>query len=331
MAASPPAGLARGEGDVDARAAGASRAATRASAWAEVHADLHDWTARYPIFDPVRFPALALTVEAYLPAARREDRTLVALVSLWIISFDALVDEGDADATVLDALTARYRALIGAKGDRGTNVGLPAAAPAEQLGSALREIGARLAAYDPPAALWAWWATSCRATIAAIGRQRALGRGGGPAPGYAEVLPLLLDSIGVRPYLAAGAIVWRDPGLTARLPALEALASECALAIRLANDLRTWKKDEREGGLNTLVALRGELTRAAPSLAAAAARDLALATLGERLAASRARCRARLAPPAAAGEIETAMVRLVDVVANVYAAHDYHTYRAGGG
>lgn len=293
----------------------------------ELCADLDAWAARYPVFDPDRFPALALTTVAYLPAVRREDRALAALLSLWIIAFDALVDEGDLDAAALAALAARYDTLLDADAP-GWHADPPAGwAAAQQLDDALRTIVALLARYHPPAPLQAWWVTSCRATIAAITRQRGLGRADGQVPGYGAALPLLVDSIGVRPYLAVGAIVGRESGVAGRMPALAALAGECALAIRLANDLRTWEKDGREGGFNTLVALRAELARVEPALSTIAARARALSTLRERLADSRV----RLVVPTGAGSTETAMVRLTEVVIGIYAAHDYHTFRESGG
>jgi len=293
---------------------------------AEVAADLWAWSTRYPLFDPARFPALAATTVAYLPMARRADRALAALVSLWIVAFDALVDERDTDTAVLNALATHYGGLITAdQGER--HVGsLRLEKMAEQLDAALREIVVLLDNYHPPSAVRLWWEHSCRATIAAIVRQRGLGRTDAPTPSYAAALPLLVDSIGVRPYLAVGAIVGREPGLVSRLAATTALAGECALAIRLANDLCTWEKDESEGGFNTLTALRAEIVSAEPTVAATVARDRILATLQARLASSMARCHAH---PAAtgAGATAAAMVRVTDVVVAIYAAHDYHTYR----
>jgi len=294
--------------------------------------DLRGFATRYPLFDAARFPALALTIRTYLPEAQREGHALLALVSLWIIAFDALVDEGTVDATEHAALVTRYGILLDGDGARGIpdNQAQHAEA-ADQLDAALREIGVRLAAHEPPTALCDWWRSSLRATMAAIVRQRELGRAGGDAPGYDAILPLLVDSVGVRPYLAVGAIIGREPGLAARRPALVALASECAVAIRLANDLRTWEKDEREGGINTLVALQSDLARARPGVAAATIHGLALSTLGERLIASRARCQASLDSFAEADETATGMVRLVEVVVGVYAADDFHTYPAPAG
>ncbi len=293
---------------------------------AEVGADLRAWSTRYPLFDPARFPALAATTVAYLPTARRADRALAALVSLWIVAFDALVDERDTDTATLDALATRYGGLTAA--DRGARHAGPLRLEgvAEQLDAALREIVVLLDDYHPPTAVRLWWEHSCRATIAAIVRQRELGRTGAPPPRYTAALPLLVDSIGVRPYLAVGAIVGREPGLVSRLAATTALAGECALAIRLANDLRTWEKDESEGGFNTLTALRAEVVSAEPTVSATVAHDRTLAALRARLASSMARCHGHPAATAA-GATASAMVRVTEVVVAIYAAHDYHTYR----
>ena len=306
------------------------RRVTGEAVQAEVRADMDTWAARYPLFDPARFPALAVTTVAYLPTVRREDRALAALVSLWIIAFDALVDENGTDTAAVTTLATRYGALVDADHVERHVTPLRMGGATEQLAAALREIAALLTGYSAPSVLRVWWATSCRATIAAIVRQRELGRTEGPMPDYAAALPLLTDSIGVRPYLAIGAIVGREPGLAARLSATTALAGECALAIRLANDLRTWEKDELESGFNTLVALRAELAHTEPALSATVARERALAMLRARLAISRSRCHARFSMAAGAGATEAAMVRLMDVAVGIYTDRDYHTYRADG-
>jgi hypothetical protein len=297
---------------------------------AEVSADLHAWAARYPLFAPLYFPSLAATAVAYLPLARRVDRTLVALVSLWIVTFDALVDEGDTSRSTLAALALRYSTIISAiAADQGPcqtgPYGVAGEGPFDQLDAALREIVALLATYRTTDTLRAWWEDSCRATIVAIVRQRDLGREG-PLPGYAAALPLLVDSIGVEPYLAVGAIIGHEAPLEGRLEELKALARECALAIRLANDLGTWQKDEREGGFNTLVALRAEVVRATPDLPPAIVSARALAQLESHLALSRAGCHNQL-KVAMAGATESAMVRLMDIVVGMYAVDEYPTYR----
>ncbi len=294
----------------------------------EVSADLRAWASRYPLFAPLHFPSLAATTVAYLPSARRADRALVALVSLWIVTFDALVDERAADRATRAALASRYRTIITA--DRGRRDAGPTQTvggnPLDQLDAALREIVARLASYRTTEGLRIWWEESCRATIAAIVRQRGLGREG-PPPRYITALPLLVDSIGVEPYLALGVIIGDEAGLERRLEELKALARECALAIRLANDLRTWQKDETEGGFNTLVALRAEVLRATPNLPPASVSERALTQLASHLMRSQARCHDQLWAATMAGTTASAMVRLMDVVVGMYAADGYPTYR----
>lgn len=293
---------------------------------AQSYADLQRLASRYSCFDSARFPALALTLSVHLPTVRREDRALAGLVALWIIAFDALVDEGETDVATLGDLVTHFGSLA-SLGREAVSAISSSSNTVAQLDSALREIDARVTACQPSPALRAWWAATFRAAVVAIVRQRELGVRRGPAPGYTALLPLLLDSIGVRPYLVAGAIVGRERGLAARLPSLADLASDCALVIRLANDLRTWKKDEAEGQVNTLVGLRGDLLRADPAQPYAVAHERALAMLAERRAFSLARCRVRLAASTHSGETEAGMVRLASVVAGIYATHDYHTYR----
>lgn len=306
----------------------------------EVRVDLDTYAERYPIFDRARFPAVALTTAVHVPDLTRADRALLALVSLWIIAFDEIVDEERVSRPALDTLVADYIAIVrGAPRDTARVAG-----PGDQLGRALREIGRRLAAYTPGTPLVVHWGASFERMVDGIVRQHDLGvalngeaAGVAPAPAraaaplsYDALLDIALHSIGVPYYLASSFIVYDDPRIADRLPLLVRIGEACARAIRLANDLRTWEKDAREGSLNTLVAVCAELERVTPGLSAAEYRAQGLRSLEERLAASVARTQSLLAlSPVPHGAAEAGIARLVEFVTAFYAAHDYHTFQPG--
>lgn len=300
----------------------------------EVLADLAGWAARYPVFDPARFPALALTTAAHLADAPRADRALAALVSLWIIAFDDLVDEARLAGRALRELAVGYTLLAQAGPDRAPRAFPPPGAvpaAADQLAAALREIVRDLAPRDPPAPLAAYWRATFARMAESIVAQKEVGAAlhgrAAAVPPYDRALALLEESIGVPHYLATCFILAGDPALPARLPRLLPLVGACARAIRLANDLRTWPKDERERNFSTLVAARADLARAEPALPPAALHERALRLLDERLRAELARAHALLvASPHPDGGVERGLARLIAFVPAFYAAHDYDTY-----
>jgi hypothetical protein len=151
---------------------------------------------------------------------------------------------------------------------------------------------------------------------------------GRAVPTYEDLIDMLAHSVGVQHYLATCFIVSGDSLLAERLPSLRPAVTACARAIRLANDLRTWQKDEREGGISTLKAVRAELMRAHPGLSRAECQARARRLLAGRLDAEVARTHELLAAsPCPSGAAERGIARLVAFVPRFYASHDYHTYR----
>lgn len=311
----------------------------------EVRADLAALAARFPVFDRARLPALALTIAAHVPDLARADRELLALVPLWLFAFDDLVDGdlrggGQVQGPEVAALVAGYKAIVRGGAGAGPFPGPRPPGPAGELGLALAELAARLAAYRSfGGALAAYWHASFDLAVDGIVRDRArsarlrLGsgrppEGEAPLPTYAEWLATAQHSVGVHPYLAACFIIYSDPTLARRLPALARITDACGRALRLANDLRTWEKEEREGNFNTVAALRAEIGRARPALTPAERQSRALRDLEGRLAAQVAETRALLATsPVPDGAVEASIARLVAFVIPFYAAHDYHTFR----
>ncbi|MGN6675057.1 MAG: terpene synthase family protein, partial [Thermomicrobiales bacterium] len=147
-------------------------------------------------------------------------------------------------------------------------------------------------------------------------------------PTTVELLSLTEESIGVAHYLAACWILYDDPCLTSRLPYLTELAATCARAIRLANDLRTWAREEQEGMVNLVVVEAAAIGRRDPALTAEECRTRARQALATALAAEVAHLRAgQAASPAPAGAPELGLVRLAQVVTGTYATRDYHRVR----
>lgn len=312
----------------------------------EVRADLEAWAGRYPIFDRARFPAVAITTAVHVPDLTHADRALLAVVPLWLFAFDDLVDGGGIGGPELAVLVANYQAIVrGVPGPpRPWGCRLPGSAG--QLGQVLAELGQRLATYSSfTEPLAGYWRTSFALAVEGIVRDRLLSASLRPdgthrpsgdsaaarlaPPTYQAWLETAQCSIGVHPYLAACFVMYGDLGIASRLPALARITDACGRAFRLANDLRTWEKEERERNFNSVAAVVAELERAAPGLTAPERRARARHYLERRLAVHVAETRALLAAsPAPDGAVEAGIGRLVEFVVRFYAAHDYHTFQA---
>ncbi len=320
----------------------------------EARTDLERWANRYPIFNRARLPALALTLAAHLADRPRADRSLIGLLSLWIAAFDELVDQDWVTSSALHELAYQCKAAVGGvAGDTYHSLhsscswSCTALSSGEQLLCALDELRLRLMALEPDITLTAYWQDTFGRMIDGIVVQRELGASlyagisDQPAsehpillpadvPPYDVLMRTLLHSIGVPHYLATCFLTYRDPELADRLPSLIPVVEACAKAVRLANDLRSWRRDIRERNVNMLVAAAAAISRSEPGLSASECHVRALHQLAERLAIHVAEMHsllnASLRPDGAA---ERGLVRLVEVVTGVYASHDYHTWQSG--
>lgn len=305
---------------------------------AEVRADLDAWADRWPIFDRKRFPAVALTTAVHLPELARPARALAALASLWIIAFDEVVDEERADEATIAQQVAAFKTMItpSATESRRVEIIQPATPMADDLAAALRTVVAGVAASPTFPAFAAVWRRSFCQMVDAIVAQHRLGRARAATltnrerrviVSYNAMLALTTESIGVHWYLLTGFILGEDEAVAQHAATLLPSVEQCARAVRLANDLRSWERDMAEGNVNTLVALEAELAAVDPGLPAERRRARALALLRARLAAAAARTVRLLATSPLAGRPALAGVaRLLAFVTGVYARADYDTF-----
>ncbi|MGN6758567.1 MAG: terpene synthase family protein, partial [Thermomicrobiales bacterium] len=270
--------------------------------------ELAQWAALFPVLSGADLAAVAGTVAVHLPDVGGAERVTAGLITLWTLAFDALVDNGELSAA-LDALTAWYGAIVDSV--PGAPPAPPAGVPAPgvDLGRVLAALGRRLAAAHTFPALAPTWRASFARMTAAIVAQRRLVLDVSVLPTTVELLSLTEESIGVAHYLAACWILYDDPCLTSRLPSLTELAATCARVIRLANDLRTWAREEREGMVNLVVAEAAAIGRRDPALTADECHTRACQVLATVLAAEVAHLRAgQAASPSPAGAPDLGLV-----------------------
>ncbi len=298
----------------------------------ETQVDLARWAGQYPSFDPTPFSGLVLTTAVHVPTWSRPKRLLAAIVSAWILTFDGMVDEGRIPESEQASRLAAYKAVI--RRDTPTSP-----LPKDDLSQALRDIRERMAAYPSSAALFRHWESSFDQMVDAIvwhhhaaSALRGMpDRAGMHRPSYEALIERALHSIGVPFYLATCFILHEDPTIEERLPGLIEIGEECALAIRLANDLRTWEREEIEQTINTVMVLRHDILRENPGIGPAESRNRAIQVLKDRELASIARTHRLLAcSPRSSSPVETGIGRLVTYVTGYYALQDYRTFSQRG-
>lgn len=298
----------------------------------QVQADLQGWAARWPVFAPIRFPAVAQTTAVHLPELSRTARALAALVSLWIIAFDEIVDEDRLTSAQLADLSERCRTIVARPEALDTVQENPLCASLQEI---VRQI-TRRSTFAPFASTWQ---AAFRDMLDAILEHRLLGNVRVPGaaseattlgvPSFAAVLALTTRSIGVYFYLITSWILYEEPALILRREALLRSAAAAAQTIRLANDLQTWGRDAAEGNVNTLAALQWELAAAMPGLPVDHCRAQALHRLQQQLVAALAHTRTELHNSAIPNSsVERDLDQLVTFVTQLYARTDYHTYVA---
>jgi hypothetical protein len=297
----------------------------------EIAADLQDWAERFPVLDSVRFPAIALTVTAHIPELERRQQTLAAAITAWIFAFDEAVDRGRNREADLEDRAMSYKMIVRDQMPSPAKDSLAV----DQLARLLVEIRKDLATYRSFESLSGYWQCSFERMIDGILRERRLGndraRSTNPnlwdSPTFDSLMETARHSIGVPHYLATCFILYEDATIVDRLPQLMPIVRGCAEAVRLANDLQTWQKEEIEQTLNTVVVIRQAIGQAEPALSLAECQVRSIEEVRQRLASRVEATLALLASsPVPSGRPESGIARLVRFVPEFYARHDYHPF-----
>jgi hypothetical protein len=274
---------------------------------------LHAWARPFGVVDPARFATTALTMAAAAPWLSDADLCDMATIPVWIFTIDHCFDAGLFAAGERRLRAGRYVAIAGGR----PLAALGPAAAADPYARILDDVQARLARRPLFAALRPEWVWTCRRMLAGMIFECEAGqgvRGGAAPPTYRRYLAAALHSIGVPMYLAGAWVIAGDPAAPAQLPSLRALARFAGRAVRLANDLRTFAKEEAEGNFNALVLLQGR------GLAPGEARRRVGADCRRNL--RRLAAAARTLPP---GPAVALVQRVTRFSVDFYAEHDFHT------
>lgn len=215
---------------------------------AELTAALHQYFLPYPSFDRVRFSTTAWMMVSESPLRPLPIQEVLARLTLWIFTVDAIIDERRLSPALLDECLTVCGHIVNREAE------VPTAG--QDLPSVLSDVVTGLEASPVYAHLGPMWQDSYRRMI----RGMTFEVSASPRDvTLAQYLAHGSYSIGVPTYVLAAWILEAptdanggplDPSedLLTRLQAASG-------AIRLANDLRTWEKEQEEGTLNALSVL----------------------------------------------------------------------------
>jgi hypothetical protein len=198
------------------------------------------------IFRPERIPGVSLCVATSAPWLGIEDLVTLGRLGLWIFAFDDLVDEHQIETREVELRVRQY--VASAQGRM-----LPEVAY-DPLARWLVWMSDGLKARCGGGVLWRHWIEEMRRMLHAMLWERVAADSKHPNQSLREYLDHAVHTIGVGSAAATAWILLGEPARALPQPLIE-ITSHAAIAVRLANDLRTYAREKREGTLNALAYL----------------------------------------------------------------------------
>jgi len=286
---------------------------------------LEEWARRHPLIRAARIPMVALVAATVLPRLSVSDTLTVARLMLWIFGVDDRVDER---VFTLEEMRRRAKQWYSiARYGPGSKV-----ENSDGFAVMLAEIRKELSKSHLFEPLREYWAGSVPRLVEAMAQELQYGLqynayGADALPSLDEYLHD--DSLGMYLWQSAALILLRDSSVMERFGPIGEVIKHAGVAIRLYNDVRTFDREMREGGVNSVLImyqkrLGGTLNTTKKEDTLAKAREHVL-----RLADSYAqRCYDLIGQlQTASGRFEETTYRLVAFHAHFYGRteYDYHT------
>lgn len=271
---------------------------------------LYQYYRPFPEFDSVRFPATALTTATegyFLPVSLLKK---MVVIPVWIFTIDDVIDRKLLSDEELDECLLRYEWIITRDQDA-----------SDVYGCVLKDLYDQLKERPLFSALRGVWE---EAYFRMIRGMLLEARPNDRLPSYDEYLKHGAFSIGVPLYVVSTWILASHEETMPNLDVLKEMMMLSAKSIRLANDMRTYEKEKKEGNLNALVIMekKYESEGNTPDVA----KGLALAFLREELE----RYRAQFLELVDDSVLPMRMLSNVTLFSlSFYDEHDFHTVDAG--
>jgi len=272
-------------------------------------AALTSYFADYPAFDPVRFPATALTSAAENPTLAASVLEQIVRVPAWIFTIDAVIDEKLMDEPQLRRQLQVYEQIV---------LGVRQAVTVDdQYGQVLLAIRRALAQRPNFPHLKDLWTETYIRMIRGM-LFETYDRVAHPT--WDEYLTHGRYSIGLPTYIVSTWILQTDEDISPKLGDLLQMMELSGTAIRLANDLRTFAKEEQEDSLNAIF-VQEHLLRAS-GCDEVGLRERAFATVRTALHEVFQAFTAMVDP---ADPLKRALGRLTEFSVGFYHEQDFHT------
>lgn len=249
--------------------------------------------------------------------------------NIWLPAFDDLLDRQALSAGEIEDVLQECLAVACQPRS--------AVATRSPFGMALADIVEELAQYPLWRELHPCWTVSLvqvlEASMYEYWLQRRAsgweGQMGGFSPLFDEYLFYGRRSIGITYLWISSLILENDRSALPVLSQLIALADQCALVVRLANDLATYERESREGKVNSITILANTLRERDPDMDGESALKHARDQINERLElefAEASRMTARIRTDSA---IEHRFLRATEFGVELYRRRDFRTWAHG--
>ena len=220
---------------------------------------LTTWARRYPFVRIGRILTASLETAVALPRLPLSDALLAAQMILWIYGLDDVADERLATVGELRRRGERWCAMAGAGSgiDEEKDGG-------DELTAMLLDMKERLAQSRLFEPLREYWTTCLRLLVEAMARESEYAleyqaHGPGALPTLEEYLETGIHSIGMPFWEATVLILLNDDAVLEQFGAVVEVIEHAGAALRLYNDVRTFDKEMREGGVNAILIVHHEL------------------------------------------------------------------------
>lgn len=215
----------------------------------EASRQLEEWASTRPEINPKRIYTTCLCLAEPVPGLGVDALVAGAMGVLWIFSFDDLVDEGRPTSQEVAALVERYSLIAHGAAEAVTGH------EEDPLGVRLQEVCDALSRQELFDSARRLWAEGLSNTLRAMlqeheWRQQYLAQG--VQPTYSEYIENGLRSIAGAPYIWMALIGLGDASVVHHAAHLARHMRQSAICVRLANDLRSYRKELAEGNINSI-------------------------------------------------------------------------------
>lgn len=223
---------------------------------------LHEYFRPYSLFNPVRFAATALTSAAENPMLPINILENIVKVPLWIFTIDSVIDEKLLPEHVVREKLALYEKIVLGE--------LQEVEPQDQYGKILLEVTNSIRTRPLFPELKELWEESY---IKMINGMMFEAYESSSDVSLDDYLRHGLYSVGVPMYVISTWILQQSDTSLPNRKQMEEMMRLSGIALRLANDLRTYEKEKQENNLNAIfikereMLLKGMEEREAQSLA----------------------------------------------------------------